>query len=82
VRPRLLVALGATAAYALTGRKVAVTRERARVTGGADGVPVFVTVHPSYLLRLPEAAAKLREYAAFVADLRTAAALAARGAGG
>jgi DNA polymerase len=35
-----------------------------------------VTVHPSYLLRLPDEDAKAREYRSFVADLRTAAALA------
>jgi hypothetical protein len=32
-------------------------------------------VHPSYLLRLPDEAAKQREYAAFVDDLRLAAGL-------
>ena len=35
----------------------------------------LVTVHPSYLLRLPDAQAKAREYAHFVDDLRIAAAL-------
>ena len=37
----------------------------------ADGQTVFVTVHPSYLLRLPDKAAKAREYEAFVSDLRS-----------
>jgi DNA polymerase len=37
----------------------------------ADGQAVFVTVHPSYLLRLPDAAAKAREYANFVRDLQS-----------
>jgi uracil-DNA glycosylase len=36
---------------------------------------VLVTVHPSYLLRLPDEQSKQREYAAFVADLRQAKAL-------
>jgi uracil-DNA glycosylase len=35
----------------------------------------FVTVHPSYLLRLPDEPSKAREYRAFVADLRAVAAL-------
>jgi uracil-DNA glycosylase len=35
-----------------------------------DGQTVFVTVHPSFLLRVPDAAAKAREYAAFVQDLK------------
>ena len=34
----------------------------------------FITVHPSFLLRVPDEDARAREYAAFVADLRTAAA--------
>jgi len=35
----------------------------------------FVTVHPSYLLRLPDEEARVREYAAFVEDLRAVRAL-------
>ena len=52
-------------------------RERGRelpLSGGGRG---FVTYHPSYLLRLPDEAAKAAAYATFVADLRTAGELAA-----
>jgi uracil-DNA glycosylase len=77
IAPRLVVALGATAAFALTGREVAVTRERGAVLEGLAGGRVFVTVHPAFLLRLPDAGARASEYARFVADLREAAALAA-----
>ena len=62
--------LGASAAHAVLGRTVTISRERGRpipLIGNSQG---FVTVHPSYLLRLPDQAAKDREYAAFVADLR------------
>ena len=38
-----------------------------------DGVEGFITVHPSFLLRLPDAASREREYARFVADLRLVA---------
>ena len=56
VRPGSLVALGATAARALLGRPVAVQAERgAWLHEHADGRPVFVTLHPSALLRLPDA---------------------------
>jgi DNA polymerase len=51
VRPRALIALGATAARALLGRPVAVTRERGRWHTDARGLPVLVTLHPSALLR-------------------------------
>jgi probable DNA metabolism protein len=75
VQPRLVVALGATAALALTGKPLAVTRQRGPAS--FRDWPGFVTVHPSYLLRLPDEAARTEAYAAFVADLRRAAELAA-----
>jgi DNA polymerase len=40
-----------------------------------DGIKALVTVHPSYLLRLPDEDAKAREYKRFVDDLKIAAAL-------
>jgi DNA polymerase len=68
VQPRLVVALGGTAAGALAHRAVSVTRERGPMAfGDVDG---FVTVHPSFLLRLPDEASKAAEYGKFVADLR------------
>ena len=75
IRPRLTVALGASAARALAGRPVAVLRERDEVTRFAGGHPGLITVHPSFLLRLPDAAARAREYQRFLADLRQVAAL-------
>lgn len=84
VRPRLVVALGATAALALSGRPVSVLRERGPMAfdgrngdgRNGDGWNGFVTVHPSYLLRLPGDEEQRRAQAEFVADLRRAAALA------
>ncbi len=76
VMPRLTVLMGATAARAVLGRVVGITRERGRPMPLGNG-QALVTVHPSYLLRLPDEAAKAREYAAFVGDLRLAAKLAA-----
>jgi DNA polymerase len=49
---------------------VTITRERGRPIALSDGQSAFVTVHPSFLLRLPDGDAKAREYRAFVADLR------------
>jgi uracil-DNA glycosylase len=74
IAPVLLVMLGATAARAVLGRTVTISRERGRpiaLDGNQQGgnQQGLVTVHPSYLLRLPDEAAKQREYAAFVADL-------------
>jgi uracil-DNA glycosylase len=75
VRPRLLVLMGGSAARGVLGRAVTISRERGRPIRMADGQTVFVTVHPSFLLRLPDAAAKAREYEAFVRDLRAIGAL-------
>ena len=70
LRPKLVVAMGGTAARALLGRAVTITRERGRPIALPDGQTAFVTVHPSFLLRVPDEDAKAREYRAFVADLR------------
>jgi DNA polymerase len=72
VSPRLLVGLGATALRALTGKPVPVLKARGTVLPGPEGIPVFATVHPSYLLRIPDEEGQKRAYAAFVDDLRAA----------
>ncbi|WP_448659604.1 UdgX family uracil-DNA binding protein [Sphingomonas sp. CJ99] len=69
VRPSLTIALGASAARALTGRAVTIGRERGRAFPLADGGHGWITVHPSYLLRLPDPAVAASERARFVADL-------------
>ncbi|MFL5284052.1 MAG: UdgX family uracil-DNA binding protein, partial [Rhodopila sp.] len=71
LRPRLMVLMGGSAARAIMGRAVTISRERGRPIRMADGQTAFVTVHPSYLLRIPDAAAKAREYQAFIQDLRS-----------
>ena len=73
VTPRVLVALGATAAQALLGRDFRVTKQRG-VPVESDLAPtVLATVHPSSILRAPDEAARQEAYEAFVADLRVAA---------
>jgi DNA polymerase len=74
VRPRLVVALGATALHALTGRPLAIGPVRGRLIATEDGVPLLPTVHPAYLLRLPDPAARAAEEGRFLDDLRRAAA--------
>jgi uracil-DNA glycosylase family 4 len=75
LQPQLVVALGGTAAQALLGREVKILSERGRMIDDLRGIPVLLTVHPSYLLRLPDEAAKQRELTAFVRDLRLASAV-------
>ena len=73
IKPRLTVALGATAARALTGRDTTISRTRGRLMTLREGIEGFITVHPSFLLRLPDAQSQAREYARFVDDLRLVA---------
>ena len=75
LRPNLVVAMGGSAARAVLGRAVTITRERGRPVETPDGHTAFVTVHPSFILRVPDADAKEREYRAFVADLKKVAGL-------
>ncbi|MGN5375226.1 UdgX family uracil-DNA binding protein [Sphingomonas hankookensis] len=72
LRPRMTVALGATAARSLTGRAVTIARERGRVLTLADGSAAWITVHPSFLLRLPDKVQAQEEFARFVEDLKGA----------
>jgi uracil-DNA glycosylase len=73
VRPAVIVALGATGLRSITGRSLTIASARGKPTPLHDGATLIVTVHPSYLLRLPDRDAAEREYHRFVADLRLAA---------
>ena len=70
VKPRLVVALGATAVLALAGKALPIAKNRGPVD--FQGRSGFITVHPSYLLRIPDDAAKRRAFEDFVAELRAA----------
>jgi uracil-DNA glycosylase len=75
IKPALVVAMGATAAQSVFGRITPINKNRGQLIALEHGIQALVTVHPSYLLRLPDADAKAREYEHFVDDLRIAAAL-------
>ncbi|MAM62847.1 UdgX family uracil-DNA binding protein [Maritimibacter sp. UBA3975] len=72
VRPDLTVALGATALESLTGDRRALLERRGRIEETTDGAPLLVTIHPSYILRLPDPVHKAEEEARFIEDLRAA----------
>jgi DNA polymerase len=73
ITPDLVVALGATAAHGVLGKATPVNANRGRIIETTDGTRALITVHPSYLLRLPDQDARDREYDRFVDDLRIAA---------
>lgn len=70
IHPPVTVALGATAARSLFGKVVTIGKLRGSPHELADGSECWVTVHPSFLLRIPEEDRRREERAKFVADLR------------
>jgi uracil-DNA glycosylase family protein len=69
VRPRVLVCLGATAAQALLGKDFRVTQMRGRWLESPYARKTLATVHPSSILRAPDADARAEQYREFVNDL-------------
>jgi len=70
VQPRVIVCLGVTAAQSILGKVVRLNEMRGRALSTPFAPTVFVTVHPSAILRHPEAAQRDEEYRRFVGDLR------------
>ncbi|TNF20341.1 MAG: DUF4130 domain-containing protein [Rhodobacteraceae bacterium] len=70
--PGLIVAMGATALQALTGNGKGLLKRRGGLEESRLGHPLLVTVHPAYLLRLPDPVQKAEATAQFQADLASA----------
>ncbi|TIU55660.1 MAG: DUF4130 domain-containing protein, partial [Mesorhizobium sp.] len=70
VKPNLVVALGATAAQSLLGKAVPITKMRGDVVEREDGLRVFLTIHPSFILRIREQEDKEAERERFLQDMR------------
>lgn len=73
VRPRMMVLMGATAAQSVMGPSFRVSKQRGEVMPSPLGVPVLATVHPSSILRAPDAAARDAALEEFISDLMVAA---------
>ncbi len=74
IKPAAVIALGVTAARSLTGKTLTIAKVRGKPLTLDDGTALFVTVHPSSLLRIEDDKDKRAAYRAFVADLKKAAA--------
>jgi DNA polymerase len=74
VRPKVVVALGASAVRSLARRPMAIAKTRGKLMPLEDGKAAqwLVTIHPSWLLRIRDDSDKEKQYRAFVADLRRA----------
>jgi uracil-DNA glycosylase len=71
VQPALIVALGATAARALLGRVTPIERNRGKLVPLLGNARLLITVHPSFLLRIPDPY-RAEAYQRFVEDLKLA----------
>lgn len=69
VRPRIVVALGATAYLSLTGESRPIAEVRGMPIPLQDNRMLLVTTHPSAILRMPDPDLKARSLAAFCSDL-------------
>ena len=76
VKPKVVVALGATAVRSLMGRPMTIGKIRGRVLTMPDGARMVATIHPSYILRIDDERDKQAQYRAFVRDLKAAKAAA------
>jgi uracil-DNA glycosylase len=72
VRPRLAMALGSSAAIALLGKRLPIMQMRGKIFERDDGLPVLVSLHPSYVLRLGDSPEAAQARAALTADLQAA----------
>jgi len=69
IAPTAIVALGATAVRSLLGRPMSISSLRGRTITLEDGTPLVGTIHPSYLLRIRNAADRADAWQSFIADL-------------
>jgi DNA polymerase len=76
IRPSLTLALGATAAFALTRNDAPLAARRSRVEAGLHDGPVLLTWHPAYILRLSDPALQALAREDLTSDLRAALAMA------
>lgn len=72
VKPRLILALGATAGLAVLGRKPSIMAERGAVIDTPDVARVLLTLHPAFVLRMPDLEERRCARMALVEDLRMA----------
>lgn len=73
IKPRIVVALGATAARSLMGKTVTIGKIRGHPVKMLDGGTLVATIHPSYILRIEDERGRQAQYRRFVHDLKVSA---------
>jgi uracil-DNA glycosylase len=70
VQPEILVCMGATAAQSVTGKSIAIMKERGKFIDSVLGKLTFVTIHPSAILRQRDNDEREQEYRRFASELK------------
>jgi DNA polymerase len=70
VRPKIVVCMGATAARAILGRPIPITKERGKFLQSDSGPLTFITIHPSANYRHREKNEQEQEYRRFAAEIK------------
>jgi len=70
VKPKIVVAMGTSAVRGIYGKMLTIAQARGRLIALPDGAQMIVTVHPSFLLRIPEPADRHEQHRLFVRDLK------------
>jgi DNA polymerase len=73
IAPKLIVGMGGTALQSLLDRPVKILELRGRFIEEGNAPPIFATIHPSFILRLPDRALRETERRRFVDDLKRVA---------
>ena len=76
IRPTVALALGASAAFALTGNASPLAARRGKVEAGLHEGPVLISWHPAFILRLTDPTSQSRARDELTGDLRAALAMA------
>ena len=70
IHPKLVVCLGASAAQSILGRVLPIGQARGKFLNGERGEAIFITIHPSAILRLRENSEREQEYRRFITDMQ------------
>jgi len=73
VKPKIVVCMGTTAAQAVLGKAVLITKERGKFIGSDSGPPVLITIHPSAIYRQRDRSEQEKEYDRFAAEMKLVA---------
>src|SRR4051812_11362454 len=73
VKPKILVCMGATAAQALLGKNVSVTRTHGQTVSSTLAPIAIATMHPSSILRATDATSRQQKMSEFINDLKQVA---------